>query len=278
VTEDNGNVLREGLQSLADRILRYEITYRKSYMSHIFKKHFFASKCPFLKSMRHEYKIVSKVKKKCERELEKASRGKKLTDRQKQFYMTAFISLPKEKKDLFFQYEAILNKRNSFKLEISPEDKKGNATIEDICFRENYNPVIPSNALFSRELLHEMFKIFLKFMDEFEIKKLDKFEDTTQKVIQYNIQIEKYNESIEDPNKRKTRINETLANQILFNIQHHSLDEMVRLKLISRRTKYNYFKVLEKLGIGKNNFAGQNAELFNIRSFYRYYNDSNNCS
>lgn len=229
VTDDDGNVLKEGLQSFADRILRYEITYRKSYMSSIFKKHLFANRCPFLKSMRHEYKVVSKLKKKCERELEKAGKGKKLTDRQKQFYMTAFIALPKEKKDLFFQYEAILNKRNSFKLEISKEDKKGNSTIEDICFREKFNPVIPLNALFTRELLHEMFKIFLHFMDEFEIKKLDKFEDTTQKVIQYNMQIEKHNESIEDPNQRKTRINETLANQILFNIQYHSLDEMVRL-------------------------------------------------
>ncbi len=81
-----------------------------------------------------------------------------------------------------------------------------------------------------------MFKIFLKFKDEFEIKKLDKFEDTTKKVIQYNREIEKYNSNIEDPADRKTRINETLANQILFNIQHQSLDEMVRLRLISLRT------------------------------------------
>ncbi len=91
-------------------------------------------------------------------------------------------------------------------------------------------------------------------MDEFEIKKLDKFEDNTQKVIQYNREIEKYNSNIEDPAERKTRINETLANQILFNIQYHSLDDMVRLRMISRRTKYNHLQVLEKLGIVKIQF------------------------
>ncbi len=42
-------------------------------------------------------------------------------------------------------------------------------------------------------------------MDEFEIKKLDKFEDNKQKVIQYNQEIAKYNESIEDPAERKTK-------------------------------------------------------------------------
>jgi hypothetical protein len=118
VVDKEGNVLKAGLQSFADRILRYEITFRKSYMSYIFKKHFFAHKCPFLKTLRHEYKLVSKIKKKCERELEKASKGKQLTDRMKQAYMTAFISLPKERKDIYYQYEAILNKRNSFRLRL----------------------------------------------------------------------------------------------------------------------------------------------------------------
>lgn len=228
-------------------------------------------KCPFLKAMRHEYKIVSKLKKKCERELEKAAKGKPITERLKQLHMTAFISLPKEKKDIYRQYDAILNKRNSFRLEISEKDKKENSTIENIYFKADYNPVIPVNALFSPELLHEMFKIFLKFMDEFEIKKLDKFEDTTKKVIQYNREIEKYNSNIEDPADRKTRINETLANQILFNIQHHSLDEMVRLRLISRRTKYNYLQVLEKLGIGKNTISDQDFEFIEGKDFNKYY-------
>ena len=116
-----------------------------------------------------------------------------------------------------------------------------------------------------------MFKIFLKFMNEFEIKKLDKFEDTTQKVIQYNRQIEKHNESIEDPDQRKTRINKTLANQILFNIQYHSLDEMARLRWISRRTKYNYLKVLEKIGIGKNTISDSEFGLVYEKNFAFYY-------
>lgn len=55
-----------------------------------------------------------------------------MTDRLKQLYMTAFISLPKVKKDLYYQYEAILNKRNSFRLKISEKDKKENSTIENI--------------------------------------------------------------------------------------------------------------------------------------------------
>ena len=269
--DKDGNVLKEGLQSFADRILRYEITFRKSYMSYLFKKHLFATKCPFLKALKKDYKKANRIKKKCEREIEKEAKKKHLTDRQKQAFMTAFISLPKTLKDSYYQYDAIINKRNSFRLDISEDEKKRNTTIENVTFKSNQNPTIPLNALFTRELLHEMFKVFLKFMDEFEIKKLDKFEDNTQKVIQYNMKIEKYNSTIEDPNERKTKINESLANQILFNIQYHSLDEMVRLRLISRRTKYNYLKLLEKLGIEKNTVSNiEFIELFS-RDFNKYY-------
>ncbi|PTN07413.1 phage/plasmid replication protein [Mangrovibacterium marinum] len=269
--DKDGNVLKEGLQSFADRILRYEITFRKSYMSYLFKKHLFANKCPFLKALHKEYKAVKKIKSKCEREIEKAQKGKQLTEKEKQIYMTAFISLPREKKDAFFQYEGILNKRNSFRLTITEEDVKGNSTIENIYFKTGYNPVIPVNALFSRELLHEMFKVFMSFMEEFQLKKLDKYEDNIQKVILYNREVDRLNASIEDPKQHKKRINETLANQILFNLQHHSLDEMVQLKLISRRTKYNYLKVLERLDISKNTILSRNLFESNEVDFTLYF-------
>ncbi len=207
--------------------------------------------------------------------MEKANNGKLLTDAQRQFYMTAFISLPKEKKDAYYQYEAILNKRNSFRLEICEEDQKGNSTIENIYFKAKYNPVIPLNAIFSRELLHEMFKIFCGFMEEFELKKLDKYEDNIQKVILYNREVDRLNSAIEDPKQHKKRINETSANQILFNLQHHTLDEMVQLKLISRRTKYNYLKVLERLEISKNTILSNNHQLDDSNDFSQYYNQIN---
>lgn len=271
-TDKDENVLKEGLQSFADRILRYEITFRKSYMSYLFKKYLFAKNCPFLKALHKEYKEAKKVKQKCERELEKAANGKLLTDRQKQAYMTAFINLPEEKKDAYHQYEAILNKRNSFRLEISEEDQKGNSNIENIYFKAKYNPVIPLNALFSRELLHEMFKIFLGFMEEFELKKLDKYEDNIQKVILYNREVERINSTIEDPKQHKKRINETLANQILFYLQYHTLDEMVQLKLISRRTKYNYLKLLERLEISKNTVISNEMDFKSKMDFSYYQN------
>ncbi len=269
-TDKEGNVIKEGLQSFADRTLRYEITFRKAYMSYLFKKHLFANQCPFLKSMIKVHDKVSAIKKKCERELEKASKGKVLNELQKQRLMTEFIKLPKEKKDAYYQYEAILNKRNSFRLEISDEDQKGNLTIQDIYFKRNYSPVIPEKALFSRELLHEMFKVFTSFMEEFELKKLDKYEDNIQKVILYNREVEKHNSTIDDPKHHKKRINESKMNQILFYLQYHTLDEMVQLKLISRRTKYNYIKELEKLEISKNTVVKNEIDFQDEKDFSSY--------
>lgn len=46
---------------------------------------------------------------------------------------------------------------------------------------------------------------------------------------------------------------------------------MVRLRLISRRTKYNYLQVLEKLGIGKNTISDQDFDLIEEKDFNRYY-------
>ncbi len=269
--DKEGNVIKEGLQSFADRILRYEITFRKSYMSYLFKKNLFAKDCPYLKAMRKTHEKVNAIKKKCERELEKAKKGKQvITEIQKQAFMTEFINLPKEKKDTYFQYEAILNKRNKFLLEISGEEEKENKTIENIYFKSNYSPVIPINAHFSRELLHEMFNVFMGFMDEFELKNLDKYEDNIQKVILYNREVDRYNSTIEDESQRKSKINESLANQILFNLQYHTLDEMVQLKLISRRTKYNYLKILKKLEMDKNNVLKDSVN--HKRDFILYHN------
>jgi hypothetical protein len=263
-TEDEidkeGNLIREGLQSFSDRILRYEITFRASYMSFLFRKHLFAKDCPFYKALEKEYKEVRRIKKRCEQNIVTKEQHKRLTANEKIDMMMEYVSLPKEKKDNHRLYEEVINKRCSFRLEISEDERIRNTNIEGLKRNAQGKPILPNNALFTKELLYHMFTIFTDFMKEFEVKKLDKFSDATQKVILYNQKIEEYNQNIENPKERKTKLNELHINQILYHIQTHTLDEMVQLKLISRRTKYNYKKTLEKIGY-TNKHIGRDMNL-----------------
>lgn len=274
ILDSEGNIIKEGIQSFSDRILRYEITFRASYMSYIFRKHIFAKNCPYFKALENDYKEVRKIKKRCEQNIKSKEEKQMLTTSEIRQLMKEYTQLPREKKSNYRLYKEIMNKRCSFRMAILEEENIRNTTIEGLSNVKE----LPSKALFTKELLQQMFAIFTEFMKEFEVKKLDKFSDATQKVILYNQKVDEYNKNITNPKERKTKLNELLINQILFNIQNYTLDEMVQLKLISRRTKYNYKKTLEKIGYTKNHIGGDinlNLSELNFKKYIDYLQYSN---
>nr|WP_321407874.1 phage/plasmid replication protein [uncultured Carboxylicivirga sp.] len=261
---DNGVMSCEGLEDTANRILRYEITFKKPYMSYLFKKHLFARNCETWQQAKHDYNEVEKIVKKIR---DNRIKGLSILHLEKQYR-----NLPPEKKVYHKTYSKIINRTNSFRLAISEEDEVKNTSL-NACLVDNkgiFKP--PTMALFTRELLDEMFNVFLNFKEEFRISSLDKFTDTTKRVIAYNKDVEKYNNSLPEGSKdRKTRISETYINSILMLLQSHSFDELVQLKIISARTKYNYINALDKIGLSKNHLAVDNLEIKKSESFEDYH-------
>ncbi|TRX72581.1 phage/plasmid replication protein [Carboxylicivirga sp. M1479] len=261
---EEGVMVREGLEDTANRILRYEISFKKSYISYLFKKYLFARDCTAWQQAQKDYKEVNRVVKKIR---ENRIKGLSIYHLEKQYR-----NFSPEKRVYHKAYSKILNRSNTFRLAITETDRRENESL-NACLRDNkgnFEP--PKAALFTKELLNEMFKVFLNFKEEFRISSMDKFTDTTKRVIAYNSDVEKYNKNLPKGSKeRKTRISETYINGILMLLQTHSFDELVRLKIISARTKYNYIKALDKIGLSKNHLAVDSVEIEKSEDFAEYH-------
>ncbi len=131
---------------------------------------------------------------------------------------------------------------------------------------------MPTNALFSKELLDELFKVFLDFKKQFEINSLDKFTDTNKRVINYNKWVEQYNANLPKGSKeRENNINLNHINKVLMLMQHHTFDEMVQLGIIAKRTKYNYIENLKKIGLTPKHLAIDTVEIEKSEEFTEYH-------
>ncbi|WP_430814640.1 phage/plasmid replication domain-containing protein [Carboxylicivirga sp. RSCT41] len=275
--KDFGHMLSEGLQDYSDRILRYEISYKNAYMSALYKKFLFAPSCPIFKQLERDFKTVKALQRKIDTAREKTTKITAI--KYDQFELEAFENqlrdLPKLVKSNSKLYESILNKRNSFRLQITPQEKDENAFLEYCGKDEKGKLMIPKTALFSKELLDEMFKVFVDFKDQFRIESLEKFTDVTKRVINYNRDVEKFNKDIPADSKlRKKRINQTYINSILLHLQSYSFDELVDNKIISRRTKYYYIKALEAIGLSKNHLAVDSIDISKSEEFDIYHIDN----
>ncbi len=269
--DKEGNLIEEGFQSFADRILRYEITFKNPFISHLFKKHIFCHNCIELARLKEDHEKVKSV----QRKISYYENKKEITEEdqsQIEYWNKKLREVPAFQKRNSRLYESIMNKRNSFRLRITQEDMDANELLAWCDKDDSGRPLPPKVARFSEKLLYEMFEVFKEFMKEFEIKTLDRFSDTQQRVIQYNQKVDDWNKQcIDGIDKKKSKINATYINSILLLMEQYSFDELVKNKIISRRTKYNYIKALEKIGIDKNHVASDSVEIIKSENFVDYH-------
>ncbi|MCF8224085.1 MAG: hypothetical protein K9J25_13190 [Bacteroidales bacterium] len=150
-------------------------------------------------------------------------------------------------------YESIINQRVSFRLGADMEDIEGNKSLSKLEIDNTGKPKIPKRAVFDERLFNYLVREFIDFMEQFKINKKEKFNDYQNKILDYNSNIEQWNYF--NPDKKKQRISGKRINKILLLLQQHTIDELVDLNVISRRTKYNFIKDLEKLEINNNGFG-----------------------
>jgi hypothetical protein len=272
--DEEGTLLKEGLRSIADRMLRYEITFRNSHLSYIFRRKMFAVGCPILSGLKADYKRVKSILDKCNRE---ASKDKKayldyLDPRVKKKaiskYLDEYKKLPQPKKTNHEIYESIINQRVSFRLEIDQETIEDNKTLSNLKLDKSGRPIVPKRTVFDDRVFNYLVREFMDFMEQFKINSKEKFNNYQQKILDYNSKIEQWNYF--NPDKKKQRISESRVNKVLLLLQHHTIDELVDLKVISRRTKYNFLKDLERLEINNNGFGYKFVQ--NIRNdFVNYF-------
>ena len=262
IVDSKGRVIKEGLKTHADRILRYEISFRNAMMSHLYRKYVFAKHCVLRKQLEKSYIRVRKIKKRCDRLAEKG-----VLDPNKELR-----TLTKEEMTESTIYEKILYKKVSFRLAVGENTSNDNSSLVNLKYTSKGDVSLPLEALFSKAVLNEMFKVFNDFIEQFKIDVKEKFTDVDKRAMDYNQNVELYNTQIAEyiGEEKRAKINMNKIYSILAHLEYHTLDELVKMKIISRSGKYDIKKRLAKLGITPNQLAVDTMEVKTSFKFDRY--------
>ncbi|MHA1973116.1 MAG: phage/plasmid replication domain-containing protein [Candidatus Hodarchaeales archaeon] len=219
----------EKLQSFADRILRYEITFRHSMLSYLFNHNIFRMACPTHRVLYKIYKKVESINQKNERIIQISKTYKTTSGREKYLARTPFHTIKREDLKIHSRVSKLLSRNRRFMLAIDKETRLFNsATISCSIFIKE--------ALFSKLLFKYCAEFFLDFVSEYQVEELP-----SQSAVEYKI--DRYNES----HYHKLPKQEMLKfYTILMNSSFHDIKKS---GLYSKSTFYRYKSRFEKIGV-----------------------------
>lgn len=237
------------LQGEADKILRYEMTFRKSLMANVFKDKVFRSADREFKDAIHEFKQWWNVSKSGSNKSNIPKDFIKMFDyllKFKRKVLTPWRSIEKGKNRRNFTGGVIgLNRVDDFKLD--------------------------------DDTLQAMVKVFRKFVCEFQVKNLDAEETFLNKLRKYNEEAERESVIWKDlkgtPMYRKAKIKKKkgiLRMSMIFNLllKFGSWDNIKSSGLLTESTYHRYKSEFRELGLDKNYIS---PEIFNAKIEYDDY-------
>ena len=221
------------LQALADRTLRYEITFRAAELNYLYKHNLYRKDCPYFKIDYKNYKRIDATKQRNKRTLKKIA---SLPDEKKAMYKKLH---PRERindndKETHKYVSHILAKKPCFKMAIDKADEISNQITKDY---------ISHNALFTEELIWICLQKLLSFIKEFQLKELPNEEEVWKLIDKYN-------------STHKVKLQKAKMFQMyLLLVKHGSFREAVKSNRYSNATLYRYISKFKKLGITGHTFA-----------------------
>ena len=223
----------DGLQEFANKILRYEVTFRDTMFSYLYNHNLFRKKCPVHSANYKIYKKVEATKLKNDRIAH--MNGKFRSDYLKERYMTnhPYDIISKESNFIFKRMSTLLNRNREFILNTTPQ-------IDEFNSRTTSSSIFEPRALFSRELYRECSIFFKSFIKEFQVTEKPSECTVRERIDEYNSR-----------NFNKLPKNEMVKFYAL--LQKYSYEEIRKKNLYSRATFFRYKNRFEKIGITKNN-------------------------
>jgi|WetSurMetagenome_2_1015567.scaffolds.fasta_scaffold19136_3 hypothetical protein len=269
----------EGLQAFADRMLRYEIEYKKQGLNYIYKTRLYKSRDFEYKRIREgylEYKnIQEKIKRLAGLKKKPSPLSLYLTKLGFKNYNDAMAKMLKDLKknsDKFVFYEKSQTQSSEFCLEITPGEMESSQRIMDYEI-EGYRIkgfTFEKNALFSEELVNWLGVHFLKFVDEFTLKAIPEGLINSELIIK---NIVRKNQELKDAGLKGMVLSFGFK-EFLRYLDNNSIDQIKEMGIFDRVTMYRYKKQLEKIGYVRqslmkrnipfsSNFEGYYCEVFN---------------
>lgn len=220
------------LQSFADKILRYEVTFRDTMLSYLFNHKVFRKNCPIHKKQYDIYKKVESSIAKNDRIAERTGSFKMQSFKQRFIEKNPYVIIDKDELQIHKKMSKLLNRNRQFLLKTNPYIEDFNSITQSSNFEER--------ALFSKSLFLQCAKFFKSFIMEFQIK--EKPLDVTVSEM-----IDSYNSSHYDQLPK----NEMMK---IYTMLHNcSFEELYKKGFYSRPTFYRYKSRFKKIGITQNN-------------------------
>lgn len=245
------------MQDFADRILRYEATFRGLYLSNVYKRTLFRKNCTI---WNRGLKLFDAVK---------STGGYILEGKER----TPFHELPFDLKKLFFFTENIVNKKFNFYLRSDSDFMESSKPyLHEISNREK-NYTFDYRAQYSRALHNELGMKFLEYVNQFKITSKSSL---TKEVI--NIlneatkeeQIRKKLKNITGVKKQSyTPSVKTLRNFFAL-LEQYTMDEIKDMNFYSMATFYRIKAYLRRFGI--ENTSNLNFKTIDNFDFIEYHN------
>jgi hypothetical protein len=229
----------EGLSSVAERILRYELTCRNSYISYLYRNNIWRNKTKEMKELKQDFNEVTKMVKRIDRLL----KLKRFEEYQKLYH--EFLKIPKYKKLNSQKYENVINQRVKFMVSKSREmDIFNNEWHELEKTKNGFRADCPAH--FNFEVFKLIFKKFNEFFEDFQIKEKTDISEFLHGVKNFNDNVKKYNEATGESMRK---VNAGGLNSFVLLLQTHTMDEIKAMKIIPDRTFFYYKSKLKKLGV-----------------------------
>jgi hypothetical protein len=214
-------------QQFADRVLRYELTIRNTYLNYLFKHNLFRKDCTFFKM---DYKAFQRISNALQRNERISERIGIMDQEEKERYLAAnpFAKIDKNDRQTYKYISKILEQRTYFMLETDNDTDLFNSdTVSYPCNR----------AKFSRSLIYLCLKKMVSFIKEFQIKELPDQEKISIQIDTYNrINIQKI------PKASMLQFYDDL-------IKYGSFKEVAKYCHYSRATLYRYKNRFKQIGI-----------------------------
>lgn len=232
-------------QQFADTILRYEMTFRNSYMSHLHMNLIFRKDCHI---WRHGLQLYKTNKSRKEKHSTYMAYRKTLT--------------PDDKRHIDYVNNRI-NKTKQFYLEVSQDVRDYDRETDEYEFNKvaENQQYFTYPALFSTRLMRAMSRRFMKTLKEYE---LNLKQDSTTILAS----LEKHNSEINHTRKKLKahdietkgttgrKISVSKIRAVLKLLESHTYEQIEEAGIFERRTWYNLRKDLEALGVTQQSLGG----------------------
>jgi hypothetical protein len=268
----------EDIQNLADKMLRYEVEYKKSGMNYIYKRRIYKAQDPKYKRFKKDALKYDSVQDKIDRLVVVKNKPAKLN-----LYLIklGYNSYGDAMKGLMAELKMYKNHKNfyeksqtqhaDFFLDISPANREASEIVTDDEL-DNYHRkgfTFRKPAHFSTDLVQCLGSHFLKFMNEFTLKTLDESLINSDIILKT---IERKNLQHQANGTKGTTLSPGMREFIRL-LDTMSIDEIKEKNLYERTTFYRYKKKLESIGYVRQSLMQRNIPFG--QDFAEYYMHAN---